>query len=153
MSNSIKLILNNTAFQLPCSRKLLIKIPESKEDLFNELFVRHSYRVQSKVRNEIFQSFLNYWKEETFPQINSSNVIEYFQLSSEFGLLDDYFTSQKLKEPLFNLSFFISPYKNSNIDRSTIERNIALNLDEYLTNFSDKLILIDIKSLYNFLSS
>lgn len=145
----INFILNDSVFHFPCSRKLLAKIPENKEELFNKLFLDHDYFVHSQVKNEVFQSFLNYWKEDILPKIESDNIMEYFQLNLEFGLLDDYFSIQKNKDPEFNLIFLININQKTNAIKQDAEKEVSTNLDNYLINYADKLALIPIPSLYN----
>lgn len=147
--NPICFILNDSIIKFPISGKLLRKIPESKEDLLNILFNHHKYYVQSKVRKEIFQNYLDYWKDDVFPQVDSSNIMEYYQLSMEFGFLNDYFASQHTKDLLFNLYSLIYANENGKCNKKNIERIISLHLDDYINNLSHDLGKVDINSLFN----
>lgn len=147
--NPIIFSLNNTQIRFPFCRKLLQKIPESKDDFFNQIYNNHQYIVQSKVREVIFKSYLKYWEDETFPEIDNDNIMEYYQLSLEFGFLEDYFSASNSKEQLFNLYYLINQDKNGKSNKNDIEQKIALDLDDYLTNFSKELSQIDTSTLYN----
>lgn len=147
--NSVSFILGDSVIKFQLSKKLFQKIPDDKESVYNDLFNRHEYYVQSKVRKEIFESFLEYWSNDTFPEINSDNILEYYQLNIEFGFFNDYFSSEKVKEPVYNLSYLLVKKKDGILNINEIERKIALNLDVYLDEYSKDLSKIPITGLYN----
>lgn len=140
--------LKGLKFSIPFTRKNLNKISEDKELPYNTLVNNQIYTIESNVRNDIFQSYLNYWNDGEIPQINSDNIWEYYQLSNEFGLLSEILSQPKF-EQLFDLSFLIKQIQGSNFNKSDIEKKIALNLQYYLENFSDELKRIQINILYN----
>lgn len=127
--SSIIFILNDTEYSLPRQRKYLNQIPDDREELYNELYSGKSYNVKSKVKNEIFQTYLNCWKEGTTPEITSENIMEYYLLSDEFGIFKDYITSPQFV-PLFNVINLIDTTGNLNFNKELIEKQIAHNLAE-----------------------
>lgn len=147
--NSVSFILDNSVIKFNLSKKLFQEIPDNKESIYNDLFNRHEYYVQSKVSKEIFQTFLEYWANKTFPEINSGNILDYYQLNLEFGFLDEYFSSEKIKEPVYNLSYLLVMKKDSVSNINEIEKKIAQNLDVYLDGYSNELCKIPITILYN----
>ena len=97
---TFKLILKGKTFEFPSDIELLKKI---KSTVSNYLINMRSYEVQSKVRYETFQLFLNYWKNEIDLKIHEDNIWEFTQLNDEFGLLEEYLSSPDI-EHLFNIS-------------------------------------------------
>lgn len=87
MEKEIVFELNKKPIPFKLSLKIIKKIPDDKGDLYNILISCNNYCVQSKVRDDIFKSYLLYWTDEKIPEINEGNILEYFQLSKEFGLL------------------------------------------------------------------
>ncbi|KAK8837919.1 hypothetical protein M9Y10_035860 [Tritrichomonas musculus] len=144
---TITFILNGHRFQLPSSRKILNKIPEGKEEIYSSLFNNHEYSINSSVRDEVFQSYLDNWQNDTDPQINSDNILEYYQLSQELGVFSDYILQPKYKPLLF--SNLLSTDKDILFDRSGIERSISLHLDDYISKHESELFKIRITSLFN----
>lgn len=147
-NNGIRLTfyLNNDEFHLPFSRRNLNKIPEDKEIPYNSLATQHEYTIQSKIKNDTFQSFLNYWNDDELPQITLENIWEYYQLSEEFGILREYLSTDQFS-PLFNLSYLINLNNVSNFEKICFEKKVAINLDHYLTNYASNMKQIQIDSL------
>lgn len=107
--NSINILFNESEIQFPIDNR----IPDKKDGIYYSLFNNHKYCVKSKVRTETFQTFLNYWRYDTFPYINSDNIFEYLHLSHEFGFLENYFDSPK-SEILSDILMLINPKKRCN---------------------------------------
>ena len=126
----ISFILNDCEFKFPCTRKILNKIPDKKEYLYSQLFNKHKYTVNSNVRNEIYQSYLDNWQNDTTPTVNSDNILEYYQLNQEFGIFDESFSTPQ-KEPLLYVNLLKSNNNTLPLDKSNIEKSISLHLDTY----------------------
>lgn len=141
------LILNGKTFEFPSDIELLKKI---KSSVSNFLINMRSYEVQSKVRYETFQLFLNYWKDDVNLTINESNIWEYIQLNDEFGLLEEHLSCPDI-EQIFNISNLIhSDYSPKyNFDKSLIEQRISHQLDKYIAESPNELSQIPLTSLYN----
>lgn len=146
--SEIKFIMNSSPYTLPLSRAIIQKIPDDKDDVYNQLISNHPYQVQSSVPNEIFQSFLNYWKTGTIPQINSSNILYYNSLNDEFGILENQLSLPEYQS-LFDLGYLINMDQNKNMNKASVERRIALNLEFYLADQAEILCQVPINSLYN----
>lgn len=148
-----KLILNDKIFEFPSDIELFKKI---KSTVSNYLINKRSYEVQSTVRCETFQLFLNYWKNEIDLVINESNIWEFTQLNNEFGLLEEYLSSPDI-EQLFNISNLLhSDYlpnlknlEKYNYNKSFIEQSISHQLDKYIAESPNELSQIPLTSLYN----
>lgn len=119
----------------------------SQYDEFSDLLIsNHRYEVQSPVKNETFQQFLDYWQNQTYPEINKNNIWEFYLLSNEFGIMNDYITSPQF-ENIFDISYLIQSGEHSsfnnrfatNFDKSFIEKRIAIHLNEYLVDSPDDL--------------
>lgn len=144
---SLVFILDASQISFTITPKNLQKIPESKNDIFSELD-HQQYKVQSNVRKETFESFLLYWADDTEPDITIDNILEYYQLSDEFGIIDDYISQPKF-ESIFNLSSLNSFNQEIPVDKTIIEKAISKKLDHYLDEYADYLFKIPVVSLYN----
>lgn len=145
----ITLILNNNhEYKIPCSRYILDKIPARKDDLYNILIGQHRYDVKSKVKDTTFNSFHKFFTENQVPNFDTTNILEFHDLNEEFGILDDYLSSER-SIFLINISYLIENKQKSMIDTSSIETKISENLDEYLANYPEEMSHIRFNSLYN----
>lgn len=160
MQNPIFFYLNKTEFKFPCSIKFIKQIPPQYEELSDLLIGQHKYNVQSCVRNEVFQKFLDFWQNKTIPELNENNIWEFYLLSNEFGIMVDYITSPQF-EKFFDIAYLIYSKQESNnnnnhlhhnFDKTTIERRIATKLQEYLVSSPKYLFQIPLNSLYNIFS-
>mgnify|MGYP001073836601 CR=1 FL=1 len=82
-----------------------------------ELIEKGLYQVQSSVQNAILQSFLDYWQNDTLPNVNSSNFWQYHLLSQEFGMMSDFLESPEFDQ-ISKLEYLRNVTPNStNTDR------------------------------------
>ena len=144
---SFKLILRSKEFQIPSNVKYLRKIPD---DIRNSLFFNpnNQYYVQSNVSEEVFQSFVDYWINNTLPDIRKDNISEYLQISQEFNLLKELIDSKMelWGEYLIHLNGL---NERNNKELSLHEEQITKNLDYYLENYGEQVMNKPIQSLFN----
>lgn len=144
---SIELILNSTTFTIQYSPKL----KELSDEVMKELFDYHKYVVQSHVENNTFKSFIKYLVDDIIPEINMDNFWDYYQLSKEFGILQNEVESKisQYGDNWYNLTYI----KNvDSHDLSYYEDYIAQKLDLYLSKYGQKVMEIPIQRLCNIFS-
>lgn len=82
----ITLIMDNKFFFIPARFDSLSNVAQ---DIYLILTSIGKYYVKSKVNEEIFKSFINHWINNETPNIQVSNLFQYFQLSQEFDRMKD----------------------------------------------------------------
>lgn len=148
-SNKTFLIkLKNEIFHIP---KYFRRIGEVSEKIYTELTEKGIYQVQSLVQSTTLHSFLEYWQNEKLPDVDSTNFWEFYLLSQEFGMMNDYLQSSKFSQisKILFIRNLASDSINNHTDRSNSEQQIAENLDYYITNFQEELFSLPATSLYN----
>lgn len=146
MSESFSLFLNNQEFLIPRDFELLLKFPKR---VSSQLVSQFHYNVESKVPSNIFQTFIDYLKDNSkIPTINSDNLYEYRLLSKEFNFLSEYTMKPEL-DPVYHVSLLKKAFTDSINDNANNEEYIAKNLDMYLEKYPDEISSIPLPSLYN----
>lgn len=141
--NNYDLILKNKKFHVPKIQETIISVSKKVAD---ELLNYNQYYVISNVSENIFQNFIEFWKDkQKIPIIDHTNFVEYQKLNQEFGMLTEIIIS-KTDDPLFNI---LCLSNDVNCDKNSIERSIASNLDQYLEKYAKEMYQIPINSLYN----
>lgn len=122
-----------------------------KEEIGSLLLNDEPYYVKSKVNPENFKSFLKYWYDKENPEITSDNIYDYFQLSQEFGIMEDLITNSQEAPAihLLCLKCFDQTQTGQFSDNFIHEEYIAKHLDEIIRNHSNLLQQVPISSLYN----
>lgn len=82
----ITLIMDKKSFFIPARFDSLSDVAQ---DIYLILTSIGKYHVKSKVNEEIFKSFINHWINNETPNIQVSNLFQYFQLSQEFDRMKD----------------------------------------------------------------
>lgn len=113
-----------------------------KSSLYND----NKYVIKSKVCLENFQNFMNNYKDNTKPEINLSNMYEYYLLSKEFEIMKDNFENSQILHLSLLKYKFIDQVPS---EKSNSEKSIATNLDFFIDKYPDLLSQIPIESLYN----
>lgn len=147
------LIFNDKKYEFTVDYKRAIELlSQIPQEIGSKLISNKDYTVESQVQLEVFQSFIDYWKNSKEPEINPDNLYDYYLLSQEFGLMKDFLT-QNTNENDFHLTCLkhISNIDNSHksLDKSEHEKYIALHLDSYLSEKEEQILKIPINSLYN----
>lgn len=123
--------------------------PQIRRSLYND----HYYLIKSDVSQEVFQTYITYWKTDIFPIeiVNVDNMDE-FELFYNEEIRIDLITQilqakkQQFDEPAINLSIL----RNTRfLDKSNAELNISQKLDIYIRTHSEDLLSSPIQSLYN----
>lgn len=144
---TFQLLLDSKTFNVPSIFKNMLEISPKIVNIliFNK---NHQYQVESKVSENVFQSFLKYLINDDIPDIQIYNFNEYLQLSKEFQILDDIIKakSDEFGEYFINLNA-LNNIKNT--DLSDYEEQVALNLDDYLEKYGKDLMNAPIQSLVN----
>ena len=145
--NEFKLILNSKEYLIPSIFNQLPKISKFITDalIFN---VDHRYEVQSKVSEEVFESFIKYLIEEEEPKIEINNYHEYLELKEEFNIMKEIIT-KKEKEWSQDLEYIKGLHLNSKEERSFYETRISEHLDYYLQKYQENIMKEPIEILYN----
>ncbi|KAK8837876.1 hypothetical protein M9Y10_035816 [Tritrichomonas musculus] len=120
-----------------------------QSDLFHNIVALHQYQVKSNIDIQILRDFLYHWNNNTQPQVDSNNILQYFQLFNEFGYLENY---EELNIDHVRQCYIevLQKKNNSSNDVSIIETKISQNLDIYLTEkYSEDFSHIPANSLYN----
>ena len=139
-------ILKNTEFQRQLNFNHLTQMADNVRDA---LFSSEKYEVQSDVDIQNFKSFLDYYAEQIpLPTINSDNIFDFRQLSKEFNILTDYFSSSEY-DSIYKMSVLKNAESSDNKDRSQCEEFISQNLDFFLSNYSSEMGSLPLNSLYN----
>lgn len=81
-----KLILNSNIFFIPSD---FTRLSDISPNIYHFLMNEQQYVVQSIVSYEVMRSFIDYLDKNINPNINSSNKIEYLQLSKEFNVMNN----------------------------------------------------------------
>ncbi|KAK8870824.1 hypothetical protein M9Y10_008722 [Tritrichomonas musculus] len=142
----LKLILNSKVFKIP---NQFHGIADITKDIYSSLmFGTNQYMVYSKVSEEVFQSFLNYWIKKEEPEITIDNIKEYDMLSREFGIMKKILIDKRkiLGEYYIDINDLADPKIK---DKSHAEEMIAIRLDDFLLKSGKSLISQPIRSLYN----
>ena len=86
--DSLKLYLNFRKYEAPPKFKGLIDIDD---EIYSQLIFNpnHEYHVKSKVSEETFSLFLEYWISGKKPLIKQNNLFEYAQLSEELKIMNE----------------------------------------------------------------
>lgn len=146
----LQLYSNNCIFPIPYEFKAFVRVSNNIKKSF--FFNGGKYFVRSKVRNEILQSFLDYWVQEKEFKVNVDNIWEYSLLSNEFDLFKDIVSKSEYKN-ILHLSCLIYITKEKSFDHTidmlTAELYIAQHLDYYLENYQNEMHNIPLNSLYN----
>lgn len=126
-------------------------IYQCSPQVYNDLVFssNHTHIVSSIVKEEIFQSLINFITKGIPPRIKKENFIEYLKINEEFQLLTDFI---KKSEEEFGTDFqcLIQLCEISNEqDNSLSETYIARNLDSYLKNYMDEMMKLPVNNLYN----
>lgn len=144
---SFILFLKSKQFEVPFQFKNLSDV---NPDIFEQIISdpKHKYYVKSDVSESIFESFINFWVQETKPEVNIENYYQYLQLSQEFCLMQEFLSSTKSNWSEYEQNIFIlnDPMIN---DKSIIEQQVAQNLDDYIENQGERLMRLNIQTLYN----
>lgn len=139
--------LNEKIIQIPRIYELFSQISST---IAKQLFYQDKYYVHSKVKEETFQSFINFLLKGEHPTYHADNILEYVDLFQEF----------EIKQNLLQTEDEINLYKktiiqdlissNQNTERkSTSEKYIAEHLDEFIEKYPNEMKRIDINSLHN----
>ena len=94
--NTFKLLLNDKSFSISSNFRF---INDVNPDIFKELINKKQYKVQSRISEKVFTSFINNWITNEPPNITHENFSEYEQLSNEFDRLKDIITLFKYENP------------------------------------------------------
>lgn len=141
------LIFNGKKYELTVGYMRAMQVlPKIPQEIGSKLLKNEDYTVESQVQLEVFQRFLEYWKDSKEPEINSDNLFQYYLLSQEFGLMKDCLTKYTNNDD-FHLSSLLYLDKQKLLDKSDHERYIALHLDSFLTKYEEKMLKIPINSL------
>lgn len=155
----ITFILNGEPFKNSFNRKkyheLLMQI---SEDIDIQLSQNRQYIVRSKVKNENFKEFLNYWYEGKEPVFTHENIFDFYLLSNEFGLMKDLIFKSN-ESVTINLSClkYLNPSTTTTerpnlcdaFDKSSCEEFVARNLDQIIIKYPELLQQVPTQSLYN----
>ena len=137
------LYLKNKKYMIPKKKQIICVVSER---VANDLLINNQYFVFSDVSEEVFISFLEYWKDQSkTPDITPENLQEYEKISQEFEMMKDIISAQK-EDHLFNIKIL---QNSCCYDKTNIETKISKQLDFYLDNYSDEMQKIPINSLYN----
>lgn len=158
MSSITFILLNGEKYENSFNRKkyheLLMQI---SEDIDIQLSQNKPYFVKSKVENENFNKFLDYWYEGKEPIITHENVFDFFLLSNEFGLMKDLISKSNedatiILSCLKNLDQSTTTKKPNSydvFDKSSYEEFVARNLGQIIIEYPELLQQVPIQSLYN----
>ncbi|KAK8898385.1 hypothetical protein M9Y10_000670 [Tritrichomonas musculus] len=147
MSQSIIFYLNQRTFELPYDLSLIFKI--TNKAIQNEIGFRHEYYVNSKVQNETFQSFINYWiDEKNVPEINFDNFWDFYMLNNEFGIMESIIKKECYLD-FAKLSILINTDNTEKTDKNPIESYISSHLSHYIKNYKKELQEVPIQNLNN----
>lgn len=128
-------------------------LPKIPQEIGYKLFRNEEYNVESQVRPEILQNFLEYWKNSKEPEINVDNMYEYYLLCQEFKLMTDYFAANSNENDLHisSLKYFSKFFINDDtlFNKPQHERYIAMHLDTFLKEDENIMLKIPINSLFN----
>lgn len=130
---------------------ILISLPFEKYEqlplqIKSSLYNDNKYVIKSKVCLENFQNFMNNYKDNTKPEINLSNMYEYYLLSKEFEIMKDNFENTQILHLSLLKYKFIDQIPS---EKSNSEKSISTNLDFFIDKYPDLLGQIPIESLYN----
>lgn len=137
------IFLKSKEYKIPKKKQIIIMASDRVAD---NLLLNDNYIVKSNVSHEVFESFLDYWKDKNkIPNITPINYKEYKDLSQEFEIMSDLISSQR-NNTLLNISILLN---SVNTDTSDIEKIISQQLDLYLDNHFEDMGHIPYQSLYN----
>ncbi|KAK8892734.1 hypothetical protein M9Y10_029975 [Tritrichomonas musculus] len=149
--NKLTLLLLDTKFTIPFNFNAFPKVSDEIKKSF--FFKGGEYYVQSQIRGEVLQEFLDSWVFERELQIRIDNIWEFHLLSQEFQLFSDIISNPVHKNVLcLSCLEYLAREKNNNdlnIDKLASERHIAQNLDHYIENHSKNIYKIPLTFLYN----
>ena len=80
------IIFNSKSFQVPSDSHFLRKI---NPFIAQQLNIEGHYEVISKVKENIFISFMNYLIDGIIPDLNTGNISEFEEISNEFEVMDN----------------------------------------------------------------
>lgn len=148
--DSLKLYLNFRKYETPLKFKGLVDVDD---EIYSQLIYNpnHEYHVKSKVSEETFSSFLEYWISGKEPLITHINLFEYVQLSEEFKIMNEVIQKTKNNFDACEQNLYKLKHLN-NIDKKSIEQTISSNLDLYIEKQGENLMSLDIQTLYNIFS-
>lgn len=140
-------IFNHEKYEINIVTDDFIHLPSH---IIVSLYNLKQYEVQSNISKEVFQSLCQYFSNHQLPNIDESNIYQWFQLDKEFCIPSINKSIESKKESLgkhsLNIIFLQS---NINADNSDIEKEIAMDLDIYVKNYGKELLNLPIQTLYN----
>ena len=145
-NDTVKLILRSKSFPIPYIFRHLIDISAkiSRSLIYNS---NHEYQVESTVSDEVFLSFIDYLVNDKLPEIEIETFNEFFLLSEEFEILQDFVEEKRgqFGEYLVNLNGLKD---NKNFSYLIYAEKVALKLYDYIENYGDILIKLPIQTLH-----
>ena len=79
------LYLKNKKYMIPKKKQIICVVSER---VANDLLINNQYFVFSDVSEEVFISFLEYWKDQSkTPNITPENLQEFEKISQEFEMM------------------------------------------------------------------
>lgn len=142
--NNILFYADQKEFLIPISYDAQKKISEKIQ---RALFEKGNYSVESNVRGDIFQIFVDYWINNKEISFNSDNIYELYLLSKEFELDLGIEGNKEYKDDFAFSILNKATLKNQN--KEINEDFIANNIVFYLNNYPNQLSEVPITSLCN----
>lgn len=141
--------------EIPVKKNLTTdQIDKAMLPLMNKVELMNNSKliIQSKAKLETFKQFIDFIINGKPPDIDKNNISEFISLSNEIGseMAQTFFTDSMKKIGLKdNLLDDIIENKKEAIDNFALEKQIAIDLEYYIENHSEKLRQVPITTLYN----
>ena len=147
----VKFLFKSKPFSVSLQRKDYQNLPQP---VLLSLLIQQQYEIKSDVKEEIFQSIIEYFVHETVPGIQKDNIDEYDLISKELQLQPISEIIQQKRDFFNNISKIISSISDKSVtDNSSAEHSISKVLDDVIEYYSDELMNLPIQSLYNIFNS
>lgn len=144
MQRQFILILNSKSYFIPSQ---FPKLDDISANIYKDLIDNQKYIVKSFVKEDVFESFIQYLIDNKKPDINFQNKHDFSLLSQEFNIMGNVLLSFQgtIDQYLSELQIL----NQSDQDTSQTELNIAENLDDFILNCGERLLQSPIQSLYS----
>ena len=125
----------------------LATLPQEIPDVFDE---QSTYQIKSNVKIENIPLFIDYLiNKSPLPDLNMDNIVDFYNLSKEFGIIE---LTQKIDNEyseLLPLSFLKAVTTSEIGDISDSEKYISMHLEAYLQKYPNEMYKVPFTSLYN----
>lgn len=145
------IVFHNQPFEVHLHQEICSHFPQ---DVLVSFLLNNNYTIRADVSNEVVNSFIQYFNNQTLPNITHDNIDDYAQLNQEFQVPAISQLIQSKRDFYSSGLNNINKLKNNDlIDKSDIEHQISQNLDNYILQYGEELMKIPIQSLFNILSN